>query len=1387
MDLLDYLKKQFRKGEDKKTLEMHEDESFARNKRMLSLEPRIVFDAAGATEFVDTTADSGQDSQNDSQAEETADPAQIQNDPKEILIVDSRIGDYSNLLPSDSEFIEVFVLNDQQDGISQISQILGSQENITGLHILSHGSQGAIELAGQQIHSDNLSDFSQQLESWSDSLTSDADILLYGCEVGSDNEGIDFLNNLSELTGADIAASDDLTGSDALNGDWVLEQQTGEIETEVFVDFEQAEYFDFVLSSEPEASDIDFKTGSWSNGTDSSITNTIDGVDVTVTTPGKPVGQGADGVGASDHRVSFNESIEIHFSKNGENIDVLLDQVDITNLFKTNVYSADNQPLKMMIETVDGNSFEYYFEAEDDQVSGTDGDKIVDLDIMAHKISIEVVRNYIHFSVEGLSFIENPTPAQVNETSEVQQAIDFRDIYKWGESSESYQEHFSRTQNGVEVSVTSSLAASWVYQRGITIHNVDGLGIKGGDSYLYIDQEEFMEIEFNKNGTLSPVNVDQIDLRQMNFNGSDNDAGKIIVTTIDGTEHEILFESNSDDIAKQKIVDINIDGVTSLKFVTDTAGSEFTVQRIVFTDDYSLPEDHYAGKDIQLDLRDQFWTTNGSTDSVQQTVADLVDVTLSSSEPSITFGSTYGAGIDGTTNGLIGQSQELYVEFSKDGVNTDVQINDINLSQFTTGEVSKIIIEDSTGAQTTIDVTASTNDSHETVPINLVGQKITVIADGGVAERFGLSGVNFQTLIAEPVSLTLNDVSTSEDQNVELNIELDLPSSPTTSLDKIIIENVPTDSTLSAGTSLGNGAWEVTENELESLVFTPAENFSGDITLTIKATTVSGFDVNEISQNLTITVNAEADSFNLVAQDVTGTEDHSVALEIDISLNDESETIQSIQIENVPETASLNQGTDLGNGVWSLSESDLDSLEYIPGDDVNGQVTLTLKVVNSDENGDQNEQSVDFNVSIASVNDIPVVSTSSIDLPDIYEDTQTHQNILISDLVTQSGTDIETGQMGIALSSLDTDIGQWYYAENPGDSFQEIPSLGESEVFLLGHEAQLSFIPEANAHGTTSIDFHLWDLDTGSESTVTNLNLLENNNSISQDIVSAEKNVISVNDVVDIENNIQLELINAKEPNTGQQISEFIQDHITNDIEQDFGGIAIIEDLSTSSEGQWEFSQDGGQTWQAIENPSATEPVILEQTDFIRFAFNNSFDGEAGNITIKAWDGDASSPSLSENAVEINVEVDNPQFEGVFLFEDNTIIKSSDFTLPTIEKTSFPTISETIAQSNQETLSLSLFLNNLAQDETENSDNQYSIELTDLDLENTSAQNVEQVTADLNTQIFNLIEFENTENDALEDEDKDMTNCLSTSCSLIMDNVNKNSGSLGLKSKLVKR
>ena len=117
-----------------------------------------------------------------------------------------------------------------EDGLARISAELAARQDISAVHIISHGSDAAVYLGRSVFDLQSLETRAGELAGWSGSLTADADVLIYGCEVAQTAAGRAMLERLAALTGADVAASTDPTGTAALGGDWNLEYSTRAIE-----------------------------------------------------------------------------------------------------------------------------------------------------------------------------------------------------------------------------------------------------------------------------------------------------------------------------------------------------------------------------------------------------------------------------------------------------------------------------------------------------------------------------------------------------------------------------------------------------------------------------------------------------------------------------------------------------------------------------------------------------------------------------------------------------------------------------------------------------------------------------------------------------------------------------------------------------------------------------------------------------------------------------------------------------------------------------------------------------------------------------------------------------------------------------------------------------
>ena len=174
----------------------------------------------------------------------------------EVVLIDSRVSDIEALRAdfrqqiAQGRNLAVIVIDSQTDGVQRTTQILSlAEQPVSALHIISHGESGTLTLGASILDDQSIETRSGEIASWGRYLSADADVLLYGCDLASNLSGENMLTRLGEITGADIAASRDLTGASKLGGDWDLEYHSGRIETAVIATTDLQEHWQNILAS----------------------------------------------------------------------------------------------------------------------------------------------------------------------------------------------------------------------------------------------------------------------------------------------------------------------------------------------------------------------------------------------------------------------------------------------------------------------------------------------------------------------------------------------------------------------------------------------------------------------------------------------------------------------------------------------------------------------------------------------------------------------------------------------------------------------------------------------------------------------------------------------------------------------------------------------------------------------------------------------------------------------------------------------------------------------------------------------------------------------------------------------------------------------------------
>ncbi|MBK9080451.1 MAG: tandem-95 repeat protein [Hyphomicrobium sp.] len=218
----------------------------------MALEQRIAFDGAMVATVVtegDTTADSPtagpapeptaevtqpltfDDAQTLAAAITSVDSTTEASAPHIVVFIDSAVNDPSVIAAATPQGSEIVVLDGSRDGVQQIADYLSANSGVDAVHIVSHGSPGALQLGNVSLNTAGITGtYADEMQIIRGALNENADILIYGCDVAASST---FVTALATATDADVAASSDTTGALTLGGDWVLETTTGSIEATI--------------------------------------------------------------------------------------------------------------------------------------------------------------------------------------------------------------------------------------------------------------------------------------------------------------------------------------------------------------------------------------------------------------------------------------------------------------------------------------------------------------------------------------------------------------------------------------------------------------------------------------------------------------------------------------------------------------------------------------------------------------------------------------------------------------------------------------------------------------------------------------------------------------------------------------------------------------------------------------------------------------------------------------------------------------------------------------------------------------------------------------------------------------------------------------------------
>ena len=333
----------------------------------------------------------------------------------------------------------------------------------------------------------------------------------------------------------------------------------------------------------------------------------------------------------------------------------------------------------------------------------------------------------------------------------------------------------------------------------------------------------------------------------------------------------------------------------------------------------------------------------------------------------------------------------------------------------------------------------------------------------------------------------------------------------------------------------------------------------------------------------------------------------------------------------------------------------LTTLQYRPVPNLHAELNVKLTVDDKGHTGLPGKASKETNfvIDVRSINDSPVAS-GSVQIPAVLEDTQA-AHIYGSSLISllrgnyDDAVDDWFPQMyatpltyvAVIGNLSNARQGTWQVGDGAG-LWLDIPAgLDNQQALLARSDHLLRFVPATGFHGVPGrLEVRLGDgsvPDLAMSATSTDLKNPETTGGVggtgvwSVSVVTIDTRVTSVNDRPSASSGAHLAAVveDHKHP-PGERIDNLFRPIYSDDIDNQtaiaggekadtpMGGIAVVGNAATSSEGRWQYTTGSG--WQTVPAVSDHQALLLPNDAKLRFLPATDFNGEPGVLSVRLSD-----------------------------------------------------------------------------------------------------------------------------------------------------------------------
>jgi hypothetical protein len=304
------------------------------------------------------------------------------------------------------------------------------------------------------------------------------------------------------------------------------------------------------------------------------------------------------------------------------------------------------------------------------------------------------------------------------------------------------------------------------------------------------------------------------------------------------------------------------------------------------------------------------------------------------------------------------------------------------------------------------------------------------------------------------------------------------------------VEAVSSGTLTKGGTAVTAGTTRLSTGE--QWAWTPAVNANGtQAAFTVKAYDGSLTSSTAIQVNVNVNAVNDAPTLTSISTIAGASEDTAFALSyatLTAAANeaDVDSSALSFRVEAVSNGTLTKGGTAVTAGTTLLSIGE----QWVWTPAVNANGTLAAFTVKAYDGALASSTAIQVNVSVAAVNDAPVLDNSgALGMAVINQNDTASSGTTIAAILASDGgnpiTDVDTDAVeGIAVTGVDNTHGTWQYSTDGGTNWSAFGTPSTTAARLLAADAntRVRFVPATDWYGTVAagITFRAWDRTSGS-------------------------------------------------------------------------------------------------------------------------------------------------------------------------------------------------------------------------------------------------------------------------------------------------------------------